>query len=407
MFTFIAMVLVARILGKEAFGEFGLVRSTATTFVAFSSFGMGITATKYIAELLHTDKARAGRIIGLTYVFTFFTSLVVAVAFYLISPWLCETQLCKPELTNVMRLGAILLFLTTFMGTQIAVMSGFQDFRGLAFATLIGGITMLPVYVTGTYYWGICGAVIGSIFAVGLNIFINSGFIYRNVKKFHIRYKILDTYKERSILWNFNLPIVLSNSIYGFTILASQLLLTYCPNGLSELGTYYVAMNLYTVICFLPQQLLPVIFPIFSELNGEGNIKRFWRIVGKSWLLIFSISLFAIIPFLIFPKIFMGLFGNEFIGDWKVLFAVCMYVLTTSGTVIVNQIFICRGRNWFQLIWGIIWTIIYLCFVVLMLRENLGSTGLFWSAVIANITYSVSVAIYIYWSRKQNFINCC
>jgi O-antigen/teichoic acid export membrane protein len=403
LFAFITMIFVVRILGKEVFGEFGFVRSAAMTFVTFSSFGMGLTATKYIAELLHTDKERVGRIIGLTYVFTFFSSLIVAVVFYLISPWLCETQLGKPELTNLLRLGSVLLFLMTFMGTQIAVMTGFQDFRGLAFATFIVGIVTLPIYIVGSYCWGLWGAIIGAVTATGINVLMNSGFIYRNTKKHAIKYSFGKIDKEKSVLWNFNLPIVLSNSIYGFTIFISQILLAARPNGTAELGVYYAATALCVMMMFLPQQLLPVLFPILSELDGQGKVKRFWKTVGKSWLLVFSISLFAVIPFLLFPKTFIGIFGNEFVEDWKILSAVCTYALVSSCTVIVNQIFICRGRNWIQLVLGIIWTVIYLCFVLLMLQGNSGAAGLFWAGAMSNLIYSSSVAIYVYWSQACKF----
>jgi O-antigen/teichoic acid export membrane protein len=171
--TFIAMIFVARILGKESFGEFGLVRSTAMTFVTFSSFGKGITATKYIAELLPSDKERVGRIIGLSYIFTFLMSLVISVIFYFAVPYICETQLNAGQLTDAMKLGAVLLFLSTFMGTQISVMTGFQDFRGLALTTGIVGILSLPIYLVGTFLYGIFGAVIAVIVSTTLNLIIN------------------------------------------------------------------------------------------------------------------------------------------------------------------------------------------------------------------------------------------
>jgi O-antigen/teichoic acid export membrane protein len=115
MFTFIAIFFVAIILEKEAFGEFGLVRATTSMFVTFSSFGMGLTATKYIAELLHSDKERIDRIIGLNYLLSFFVSLVIATIFYFSIPQICETLLNASGLVDEMKCGALLLFLMTFM----------------------------------------------------------------------------------------------------------------------------------------------------------------------------------------------------------------------------------------------------------------------------------------------------
>ena len=47
----LAMVLVARMVGKVGFGELGTVQSTVGMFAVFAGFGMGITATKHVAEL--------------------------------------------------------------------------------------------------------------------------------------------------------------------------------------------------------------------------------------------------------------------------------------------------------------------------------------------------------------------
>ena len=45
----IAGMLVANILGKEHYGELGIVRSTISMFVIFGTAGLGLTATKYIS----------------------------------------------------------------------------------------------------------------------------------------------------------------------------------------------------------------------------------------------------------------------------------------------------------------------------------------------------------------------
>jgi len=59
-----ASVLVARMLGKTGFGELGMIRSTVGMFGVFAGFGLGLTATKHVAEFRSSDPARAGRIIG-------------------------------------------------------------------------------------------------------------------------------------------------------------------------------------------------------------------------------------------------------------------------------------------------------------------------------------------------------
>jgi O-antigen/teichoic acid export membrane protein len=400
VFTFIAMILVARILGKEAFGEFGLARSTASMFVAFSSFGMGLTATKYIAELLHTDKERTGRIIGLTYVLTFFTSLLVAVVFYLSSPWLCETQLGKPELINVIRWGAILLFLMTFMGTQIAVMTGFQDFRGLAIATIIAGILSLPIYVGGAYWLGILGSVVAAILCIVLNIATNSFFIYKNTKKYKIRYEFYDGYKELSVLWNSNLPIVICSILYAGMIWLVQMMLRLQPNGATELGEFYAAQNIQMAIFFLPSLLSTVFFPNLCEVSGTSQNDRYWAVVKKGLGLQTVVSLILALPVILFHNFLMKLYGNEFIDNGLILVAFSVWGILNIlcgavWQVMVNQkkVWICAFITFFELN-------ISLFLAYYLIQNYYGGNGAITALIIGRIVNFISIIFYL----KKNIL---
>src|SRR4030095_9246929 len=60
-----AAIIAARILGKEVYGELGIVQSTLSMFGTLAGFGLGTTAMKYVAEHRSKDPAKAGRIIAL------------------------------------------------------------------------------------------------------------------------------------------------------------------------------------------------------------------------------------------------------------------------------------------------------------------------------------------------------
>ena len=63
--VFLTNVAIANILGREVFGEFGMIQNTMLIVAGIAQMSMGVTATKYIAEFRSNDKARAGRILGL------------------------------------------------------------------------------------------------------------------------------------------------------------------------------------------------------------------------------------------------------------------------------------------------------------------------------------------------------
>ena len=64
MLGLVSSIILARILGKVPFGELGTIQSTVGLFAAFAGLGIGITATKYVAEFRESETDRCGRVIG-------------------------------------------------------------------------------------------------------------------------------------------------------------------------------------------------------------------------------------------------------------------------------------------------------------------------------------------------------
>jgi O-antigen/teichoic acid export membrane protein len=399
MFTFIAIVLVAKILGKETFGEFGLVRSTAMTFVTFSSFGIGLTATKYIAEFLNLDKERVGRIIGLNYLLSIFMTLIVTGILYFIIPELCRTVLNAPTLVNEMRWGALSLFLMTFMSTQVGIMLGFQDFKGQACVALIVGFVTVPVYFIGTKFIGLHGAILALLVVTFINVIINSIFIFRNVKRHGLRYSFHDAYKELPILWRFSLPVVLCSMIPSAGVWICQMIQRSQPNGAGELGIYFALMSLYSIVMFLPNMFVNVMIPMTSEILSQHKSNQFRKMIFvHSCFNIFIVSI-IIFPIIFFSKQIMMCFGNDFIIDFKIMFLFGIYCLLSAFFGIIYTIMISTGHAWLNFAAIIIGTVMMLCFAYPFIA-NLGTLGLFLTMIMDVLTRSIFYVICILFLRQ-------
>jgi O-antigen/teichoic acid export membrane protein len=64
-------IICARILGKEMFGELGIVRSTFNMFIVVGASGIGVTATRYISAYRKSDPNHAASIYRLSTTFSF------------------------------------------------------------------------------------------------------------------------------------------------------------------------------------------------------------------------------------------------------------------------------------------------------------------------------------------------
>ena len=54
----IAGIIIARYLGKDVYGEYGVVKTNMFYIAGFSTFGLGLTSTRFIAKYLGEDRTQ-------------------------------------------------------------------------------------------------------------------------------------------------------------------------------------------------------------------------------------------------------------------------------------------------------------------------------------------------------------
>ena len=130
--SLLGAILVARFLGKEVFGEFGTIKSTLMNLAIFSTFGLGYTATKYIAENKEGRpeilRALARRAMQITAV----VSGLMALLLLMFSGYVAETVLKASHLITPLRMVALWLVFNALTTTQVGILSGFGAFKAMA-----------------------------------------------------------------------------------------------------------------------------------------------------------------------------------------------------------------------------------------------------------------------------------
>ena len=131
-----ASVITARLLGRDQFGEYGMIQSTVGMLGIFAGLGLGITATKYVAEFRNRDPERAGRIIALGCAVAIVSGGLLALCLLAYAPVLAAKTLNAPALADELRIASVLLFFNALTG----------------FATLL-----IPIYAGNGADWCSCG----------------------------------------------------------------------------------------------------------------------------------------------------------------------------------------------------------------------------------------------------------
>ena len=396
--SLVAGILVARFLGREIYGEFGLIKTTLIYIEIFSTFGLGYTATKFLADSKEKNVSRVYPICKATLRITLFTSGFMALIVLLLAEKI-SILINAPQLHNTLRITAIGIVLNAINIAQIGILSGFGEFKTIAKNTTISGVITFIVTVILTYFWGLNGAVTALVLTYGTQCIVNNisvRYKKRQYEQFAHSDKCL--YKE---LLSFSFPIALQESMYSLInwLISFMLIKT---SGYGELGLYSAAAQWGAIISFIPGILRNVTLSHLSgnATNQKAHKRTMWAMLMVSFT---STSVMFLLVFLLQKQI-CSFYGNTFDGLRYVLFSqtLCAIVVSTSNVYV--QEFMSRGKNWEILLCKIIRDggALLTAYNLILLIKNRGAMILSLSLLAMNILYLIALAfIYRIHQRSQ------
>lgn len=351
-----AWVLVARILGKETYGEFGIIRSTVNMFTVFAGFGLGLTATKYIAEFRDSDPLRAGRVMALSGLFAAISGGVIALGLGVFAPWLAQASLNAPHLANPLRLGALMLLLTAMNGAQTGALAGFDAFKAIAVVNSIAGVLAFPLFLAGAIWGGLNGA----IWAYAINLFILWIFSHIALRKAASRNGVPFSYGhcwlEWPVLWRYSLPAVLSGVMVSPVKWVCDAFLVNQQSGYGQMGIYSAAIIFQTTLLFISSTISKPFLSLLSNMQ-EGLPDNLARMnIMVSWCMGIVIA----VPLFCFPEIGQVLFGKEYVGPQ---FRQAMALITFFTCVIMYKeglarVLAAKSLMWWGFLSNGVWALI-------------------------------------------------
>lgn len=394
----VAGIICARILGKDAYGQFGMVRSTINMFVVFGSAGLGLTATKYISEYLRPSPERIPSIYILTNGFAFITGIIVTIVVLLLAPFLADKTLHCPELTSSIRIGAFLLFVTVLNGAQNGVLSGFEDFKDIAKNTFIAGIAESVFMLLGAHFGGVFGAVLG--YGMGFfALYITNFFAIKSkFRQYNLSSSLHSFCKsDLKILYKFSLPAALASLMVAPTFwIVRTILVRNC--GFGELAIYEASEQWRTIMLFVPAAVSQVVLPILSSLvNQDSN--RFLKILNINILLNGGIALAIAAVVSIFSGYIIKWYGQGF-DDGFPLIVLAFSTVFTAVANVAGMANTSRGKVWIGFLFNTIWAMLFIIFSVIFIKQGLGATGIALALLISYACHFVYQFLYLKYSVR-------
>lgn len=397
--SMIAMIIIARILGKNDFGEYGIIKSTLISIGILSSFGLGYTATKFIAQHRINQPELINYIIKVSYHITLSVSGLFFLIVFLFTKQIVNYMFDNPELLYSLRISAVFLLFNSLVITQIGILAGFGDFKTIAKINTIIGIFSITIGIALTYFYSLNGALIALVLIQVLNFYLNHRAINKIRKKLPKKTQNRSLYKE---VLKFSFPVALQEAAYSILGWLTGILLIKLSTY-SELGLYTAAMQWSAIVLFIPGILRNV---ILSHLAGAlDNEKKHLKILKLILILNLTITLTIAVFVFIFSDLISSFYGSNFDGFKVVLNIVVFTTVFSSLSNVYSQAYMSKNKNWLMLLFRIIrdGTILILAYFLIINNNGIdGASDLALSNLFANLLFLVLMASYYELKIKNN-----
>ncbi|NMC32988.1 MAG: oligosaccharide flippase family protein [Veillonellaceae bacterium] len=400
-------ILAARLLGLEEFGEFSIIRSTAVMMSNVAAMGIGVAATKHVAELRNTNPERLGRILGLCSLITLVTSGLFTLALLLLSDSISTISFHSPQLAEPLRVSALYIFFVTLNEYQNGVLAGFESFAKLARINAVQAVGTLLLIATLAWFWGLTGAAWALGLSGVLNWYLNRREIRRQLVVHNIAASYRNILQEKEVLTNFALPVAFSGIIGAVTVWVCNAFLVRQPEGMAQMAIFTAAGSFRSLVMFVPGLVIRVATPVLCNLVGEKNYSASSRVFRINVLISAVTASCAAGAIILLSSELLTLFGKKFGGGVEVasLVAVVSVVEVMANTL--YQPLLAYGRIWWQVRVVLCWSLILtgVSFLTVGDYGALGLAGAYFAAHLVSLTMYLLVGYRIKKSVEPGLVH--
>lgn len=337
----LAAIIVARLLGKDIYGEFGMIKSTLISVAIFSTFGLGYTATKFVAQFKNNEKEKLKLFYNYSMKITLLIGGVMSIVLFLFSNEIAISVLESAHLSSALKIVAFWVLFNSLSTTQIGILAGFGEFKSMAKINTVTGITTFILSVVLTYFYLLDGALFALVLSQVLNWYLNFRVVNKNLPS--TQYENLDRNKFLNEILHFSFPIALQEATYAITSWLNYYLIIKLSNY-GELGLYSAANQWLGVLLFLPGILRNVILSHMTE-SGNDEVKHN-NILRKMLKINLLSTLLPVFIIFLLSGFITEIYGDTFLGLGKVLKVTVLSAVFLSLSNVYSQAFMSKGHNW-------------------------------------------------------------
>lgn len=375
---------MVRLLEPSVFGKFGIINATLMSFSIVATLGMGMAATKLVAQFRTADPVEAGRVISSATLIAWVAGGTMALATLLTATFVAKNVLGAPELAPELRCMALALFFVSWGSAQSGVLTGIEAFSlmarlGIVFAIVSAGLTVL-----GAWLWGLRGAVL-AVPAAGLAQCLAQEWLMRIALKRHgIALFINQMLVRIRLVLRLGVPVMLSAALVLPASWACSTLLVNQPDGYRQNALVTIGEQWFNLVLTLPAILGQVLVPVLSNIFSDGDQNASKLVLRKVFWINAGVSVLPLLLLLPASPHLMALYGPGYAQHWPII----SLLLLSGGVACVvspaGHALTATGRMWVAFAMNLGWALVYIAATyILVVRLQRGANGLALARLIA------------------------
>jgi O-antigen/teichoic acid export membrane protein len=392
-----ASIVTGRFLGPEGFGKYGIIQSTVGMLGVFAGLGLGVTATKYVAEFRRRDPERAGRIIALSNSVAVLSGGLLALLLLVLAPMIAAKTLNAPELTAELRIASLFLFFSALNGAQIGALSGFEAFRRIARVNMLRGLAAFPIAALGVLLFRLPGAV----WALGVTSIVtcvlSQAALRGECKATGVRPRLSGAWGESRILWRFSTPAFLCSALVGPVTWAANTMLVNQSDGYTQMGMLSAASQWRYAIAFVPGVLTQFALPVLSNLNGERDASLYGKALRWNLSLTSLAAIAVALPVALSAPLIMRLYGHGFQDGSVLLVLSAVTAVISSLNGVVGTAILSAASVWVGFAFNAMWALVFLggCYWLVPANLAVGLMSAMLAAYVAHTTWQAAYLLHL------------
>ncbi|MBL9172895.1 MAG: oligosaccharide flippase family protein [Verrucomicrobiales bacterium] len=392
--SFGASFLVARALGTSGFGQLGMLLNTFLMAGMFASFGLGVTATRFISLHRPASPERAARVAALAPLGAGILACLGAIFMLWMAPLLAEVALGNQALAPLMRLAAPLLLLGALQDSSQGVLAGLEAFRTLARVSAMAGMAQAVGMVIGARVAGLEGCVAGLVVGMASGYAVTFVAVQAELRRAGLHAGLDGWREEIPSLGRFALPVVLSGGVVLFVNWLVGARLIHRAGGDHESGLFNAAHQIRLLILYIPGLVATAGLPVLTHTWRHTSGGEYFRLIRLKLMIGFGIASLVAIPVMIGAPWILAAYGKGFSDASSVVRVLAGAAVITATLNMIGQSLVSEGRMWTGLLLNFVWACVLVSLAILWIPPY-GALGLAWANLAAFGVHLVTVSLYV------------